>query len=345
MKYPLFKEIPLLNQSLMQRLLKQQPQENVIFEINNILYKKPIKEIKSVDIEVIIQKYKTNIFDEYRLNLEEFYAVILNYSLKEKYYLSEEEKIDLKHLKNIFHLKENNLSEIHSKIGEHIYVKCFENTVKNRRLSKEDLMFLSKIEKTLNLSKSIADEISFKVREGVFIKFYNSCIKDNRITPTEEIELFATSNSLSIEMNAENKAVVKRMKLYWSIENDTLTEVSNNFKLQKNEKCYFIQYGCVWYEEREALKKRYAYSKRNITNEIAIQNLKIIDTGTILLTDKRLIFEGLSKTSSIAFEKIASLIEYKNGIEIDKSVGRSPLLQLGSNSDILYILIKRLRKI
>src|ERR1700749_4238661 len=96
----LFRTVPLVKKSLLQRWLKQQPEENAVIELNNLLASTPIKAITREDIIAIEERYALNLKLEFSLNLEEFYATYLNYCLEDRI-LSDEELTDLTNLKTV----------------------------------------------------------------------------------------------------------------------------------------------------------------------------------------------------------------------------------------------------
>lgn len=341
MKNPLFRELPLFRQSLMQRLLKQLPEENAIIELNNLLASNLIRDISKDDINVLSNKYKINLVEKFSLNLEEFYAVTLNFFLKDKH-LSHDEIEDLNHIKRIFELNDKNVIDIDSKIGEKIFKEHFGNIVVKGKLTNEEREDLIELEKTLKLPKNVANEIFQNMSKSFFDNAYQEVIKKNRVNPDEEKELFAIAKSFNIDIPQQCKITLERFKLYWIYENNKLDEIQTEVKLQKNEICFFIEKKVRWYEERELMKRKYGYSKFNSQKEIIAQNLKIIDVGSIILTNKRLIFNGLDKTPSISYDKIILISEFKDSIEIEKQTGRSLILNFEQNTDIIYILLQRL---
>ena len=343
MKYPIFKHAPLIEQSLMQRLLKQQPEDNAILEVNNLLATTDIQNISESDVKSISRRYKVNLVNQFSLNLEEFYAVLLNYTLNDKH-LSEDEVNDLEHLKTIFQLDAKNISQIHLNIGKDIYQTSFEEAIADGILTREEVSFLENLEATLQLPKEIADKISLSVREAFFDKSYQRVIEDDRITPDEEREILALSKNLNIKISRTDKSTLERLKAYWAYENLELTAIVTDTKLQKNEVCYFLEQDINWYEEREALKKKYAYSKINERKEIITNNLKFMEKGDVLLTNKRILFSNSEKTASITYDKIITVSAFKDGLEIDKLTGRSPIYKIGTNSDIAIIILRRLMK-
>src|SRR5688572_26477710 len=99
----LYQTKSLVNTSFFQKLFKQFPQENAVIELNNLLASKSIKEISKNEIKEIEHRYELNLIREFKLNLEEFYAVYLNYCLADRV-LNEQEIEELGHLKNVLEL-------------------------------------------------------------------------------------------------------------------------------------------------------------------------------------------------------------------------------------------------
>ncbi|PLK46178.1 hypothetical protein [Emticicia sp. TH156] len=341
MKYPIFSEKPLKKASFAQRFLKQKPLENALIEVNNLFANKDVGEITKNEIELISVKYKINILRDFSLNMEEFYAVILNYNLQDRK-LTKNEIADLEHIKFILELDEKNIETISHLLGKSIYKKSFEEAIEDGRLSERDKQFLLELEVTLNLPKEMVNDIYKNVTESFFEKLYTKIIKDHRVSPEEENEILQVAQSLNITISNNVKSTIKRLKEYWSYENLGLQIVTTSHKIQKNEYCYYLIENSSWFEERESLKKIYKYSKINMQNEISSQNLKFIDRGAILLTNKRIVFIGIEKTSSIHLEKILNTNKYKDGIEIDKLTGRSPIFKINEDSTIFEIILNRL---
>lgn len=69
--------------------------------------------------------------------------------------------------------------------------------------------------------------------------------------------------------------------------------------------------------------------------------LKLIDTGSIFITNKRIIFVGEHANKSIPFSKIFGITTYANGIEIEKETGRKPFLEC-ENAELSGLFMSRL---
>ncbi len=356
----IFKQVRLKERSPMQKVFRQYPRENAIFELNNLLASAAIQDISIQEVSEIEERYCVDFQKSFRLNLEEFYAVTLNHFLKDRI-LSDEEIMDLERLKSILSLSDKSISKIHEMVGTEVYQKAFEEIVADGRISEEERNFIEKLETDLKLSKELSERISNHVRSTYIQDYIGKAIEDHRLSPEEEKELdmIAKSLNVNIQMNAATSQQLEKLKLYWAIENTELNIYQVGIKLQKNERCYFLAQNVHWYELRtvrtsvnysgysasiKVVKGFYlktgSYSPKSVSSE----QLSLNDTGNLYLTNKRIIFIGYKKNSNIRLEKILGISPYTAGVEIDKETGRNPVLQINNNADIFCIILDRLIK-
>jgi hypothetical protein len=344
--------------SFFQKLFKQFPQENAVIELNNLLATKVLLYITQREVEEIENRYKLNLNNEFKLNLEEFYVVYLNHCLADKI-LSGQELNELNHLKHILHLDDKAISKLHAKVGEIIYKQSFQAAVADGRLSKEEEVFLNKLADTLELPKELANKISAEARGSFVENYVKHIISDQRMSPVEEQELQAISRSLNVTLtlNEQTKEQLRKLKLYWAIENLDLPVIHPNIVLQKTEVCHMITQRVNWYELR-SVRQRTSYSGYSTSFRIAkgfylrsgsyssqsysVDAMTLIDTGTLYLTNKRIIFDGTKRNSNIRIDKILNFTPYTDGVEIGKETGKSPTLQMSQNADIFCMMLERL---
>jgi hypothetical protein len=354
----IFQTTSLSETSFFQRLFKQLPQENAIIELNNLFASKDILSITTSDINSIEEQYEIRLNKEFKLNLEEFYAVYLNYCLADKI-LNEDEIKDLNHIKSILNLDDKTIDKLHSKIGEIVYKKSFEEAVADGRLTKNEEDFLNKLETTLKIPKTLADKISSETRIAHLENYVAQIVADQRLSPIEEQEMQAIASSLNInvQLNDQTREQLRKLKLYWALENLDLPIIHSDIAIQKSEVCHLKIPNVSWYELR-SVRQRVSYSGYSTSFKVAkgfylrsgsyrpqsysVDTMKHIDTGTIYLTNKRIIFTGTKKNSNIRIDKILDLTPYTDGVEIGKDTGKSPTLQMTQNADIFCMMLERL---
>ncbi|MBN8861260.1 MAG: hypothetical protein J0H29_22910 [Sphingobacteriales bacterium] len=354
----LYQQRPLSDTSFFQKLFKQVPQENAVIELNNLLAAKPVLNISQRDIEAIEGKYRLNLRKEFKLNLEEFYAVYLNHCLADKV-INDDELKELNHLKQVLYLDDKTIDKLHTKLGEIIYKKSFREAVADGRLTKAEEDFLAKLETTLRLPKQLADKISSETRTAFVENYVAQMVADQRLSPAEEQELQAIACSLNvnIQLNDQTKEQLGKLKLYWALENLDLPVIQPDIAIQKSEVCHVKISNVNWHELR-SVRQRVSYSGYSTSFKLAkgfylrsgsyqpqsysVDTMKLIDTGTLYLTNKRIIFTGMKKNANIRIDKILDFTPHTDGVAIGRETGKSPTLQMAQNADIFCIILERL---
>ena len=59
-----------------------------------------------------------------------------------------------------------------------------------------------------------------------------------------------------------------------------------------------------------------------------------LGTGTLYLTNKRLIFDGASKTTSIPLSKVLNFTIYSDALQIEKSTGKDQIFKTADGIDV-----------
>lgn len=356
MSTEIYQHVQLKGPNLFQRLFRQTPEENAVIEINNILARKPILEITSEDISDVVGNYRINVFSTFPKNFYEFYAVYLNHCLKDQS-LSDQEIIELKHLKQLFGLNDVDVEKIHNAITGAIYQKSTEEAVKDGRLIENEKEFLRKLQIELKMPNELADKISKEVRGKYINDYLQKSLSDQRLSPEEEKEYETICKSLMIDAKIDNstKGILDKYRLYWVIENGELPELKTGINLQRSEKCYFST-AVEWFEQRtvsrrirsggsariKIMKGVYYRVGSSSSYTVSSEEWRLIDTGTIYLTNKRIIFLGNSKNTNLKLDRILSYTPYTDGVEIEKDSGRNPLLKFNDDVEVFSMLISRL---
>ncbi|MCB0777821.1 MAG: hypothetical protein KDB99_16070, partial [Chitinophagaceae bacterium] len=317
---------------------------------------KQIKEIQSTDIIAISDKYQSAITNEFAKELLGFYETYLHECLKDKI-LTQDEIEDLSHLKNLLGLSDHEAKKLHNKISSDIYKMNYEEVIKDGVISEDEKQFLKNIQKNVLLSDEIAEKISVDSRMMYMQSQFNQIISDEKVSPDEWENFNQIAKNLNGELTLDEtaKEYLAKYQLFWFIENEALPIQDVDINLQKKEVCYFT-IDCEWLENRTRTKrinytgvstririmKGVYYNIGNITPQrVTTEELTVIDSGKIYVTNKRIIFMGSKKNSTIKLDKILSLTPYSDAVGIEKDAGKSPILQVNHNADVLLRVLGR----
>jgi hypothetical protein len=327
MNNPIYQVVPAARPSFLQRLFKQQPPENAIIELNNLLAA-GILSVRQEQLRDIENNYKVSFASDFELNLQEFYAVYWNYYLKQT---SVNDNIvrELAHLVRLFNLSEEIITVLQTKIGKVWFEAAAKASLVKRQLTLEDEYGLEQFRLKLKLDQQTADGILGAAKLDTFEQYTRQVISKKRCTPDEEAEVLNIINSLKIPESKTRPAVdeIKKFKYYWELENLPLKVIPNDPSLQKSEICYFKSGQVQWHE---------------IRGSGSYKQYELINQGTLFLTNKRLVFAGNAKNSVITYDKISRISVDAKGATVFKDKGKDPVLTFSGDKVIFEIVFKRI---
>lgn len=353
MEHKVYAKQTLKKQSFFQKVLGQKIKENALIELNNLLAAKQLKDITAEEVHEIAQKYGVNFQTDYDAEVSDFYKNYLKQCLEDKF-ISEEELQDLKELKRILLLNDKKVDEIHQQLAGEIYRNAVEQVIEDGELDEQERAFIEKLQNDLKLPQNVANDIYEKSGQELIQSYMNSAIADAKLTPQEEKQLHAIAKNLNVELKeGVHKSDLEKYKLYWQIENDEMPALQVDLSIPRSEQCYFRTENTAWYEHPEENQAK-IYSKSTLTLKIAkglywrnaneqnkqlTEGWKMIDKGTLYLTNKRIFFRGENGDKVILLNRILDFVVYQNGIEVEKEGGHTPFLAFEKSSDIFAMLL------
>ena len=352
-----FQKKELFKPNLFQRIFKQNPPENALIEINNLLASKRIVEVSVEDVSAIGEKYKLNLYQTFQKNFLEMYAAQLKFALLDNK-LTNEELDDLRALKEILGLQQFQVNSIHEKLAGEIYRREVLGSVGDGKITNEEKNSLKKLEAELCISKDLEKRISDEVKSTYVEQFIDGIIKSGSYSPQEEedIKILAKNLNYDLKISSSQQNTLNRLKLIWVIENGELQTIDVPINLTSNEKCFFTKVA-KWYQYKTVTQRiNYAGPTARIrickgvsyrigsarVQRVTSEVLSPIDAGTMYVTNKRVILLGARKTSSIRLNKIVSYTPYSNGIEIFKDTGKSMTVTFDTDMDLFNLLFSRI---
>lgn len=159
---PPYQKVPLVNKSFFQNLFKQEPDENAIIAVNNLLATTPMEQINRAMILKIGVEYKVDINKMFPLNMQEFYAAYLNFILR-KHQVGYEDDDSLQHLQEILGLSNEKVQELHERVGKIWYEKALKKCVKNGVFSHGEEKAMANYARNLRLSEKITSTVRAEV--------------------------------------------------------------------------------------------------------------------------------------------------------------------------------------
>lgn len=346
----------LIQPSFIQRITKKLPVENALIEINNLLSKHHIKEIKTGDIDAISDKYRVDLHSEFADRLKDLYSAYLEECLSD-HPISDQKLDELNYLKNLLHLQDYEVELIHNKLGGEIYKTNYNEVIIDGKIHGPEIASLGKLKNNLRLPDGIAEKITENCRKQFVRKQFDKIVDHGRVSPKEweEFTTLAKNLEVNVTLDDEVKGWIEKLKLCWQAENGVIPVITAPIDLSSSEDCHFnsraewkvnrsvtrkINYGGT--AARLRIVKGINYTAGSIgINKVESEELTLIDTGQLYVTNKRIIFMGARKNINIKVSQILSITPYEDGVGIDNASGKNPVIMV-SDADLLAMILSRL---
>jgi uncharacterized tellurite resistance protein B-like protein len=346
--------------SFIDKILKRAPKENAIIEINNLLVENEddLIKVNLGHIQEIADRYKIKLSKKFKPLRFELFRKYIHHCLEDQV-IDENEVNTIQHLKELLYLTDAEVKHMLDFETKKIFDREVKVAVSDGKLTQDEKDKLEILKKNLLLTDETAKDILKSNSNKILKDFIDNAISDERLSDEEFEKMNEISQSLGIEPNldAKTKQNLERYRLYWTIENGELPVYANPpINIQKSENLYFMGH-VNWQEQRRVTKrinyggptarikiaKGVYYRMGSIAAKSVSEDVwKVIDSGNLYLTNKRLIFMGSKGNKTIRLNKILDIIPYKNGVDIQKDAGKSPFLEFSTNVDIFSMMLVRL---
>jgi hypothetical protein len=342
--------------TFLQRIFGKQPIENAFIALNNLLAEKPVNTITAEDINKISILYRKDVLARFSERLPALYSQYLAFCIQDAV-ITGQEASELTHLRNLLGIAEKDaLLMLHQKAAS-VYKKEFDKILSDSHLSEAEKERLRTMQASVCLPDDMALKIETEAKQLLIEKTMEKSIEDKRLSEQEEKEFEALCLHLGIHAKFEDatRSQLDRYKLFWTLENKPLPELDVDINLQKGEVCHHTEV-VEWLEERTVTKSiRYGGPAVSIRimkgvyyraggyniEKVTAEEIKYIDSGTLYVTNKRIIFTGTKKNSNIRIDRILYIKPYSDAILVSKDSGKNPVFQVSGNAEILALILGR----
>lgn len=340
-----------------QKITGSQPPENALRELVNHLSAASAVTGVSLRIpDIISAKYKFDLRERFRSQLEQLFVSFIDAALADDEYTSQEQE-EIEHLRRLFGITEDRYAQLWIESASKFYGGLVADTIKNGSITTDDRSWLSEIAHNLGLSESLCSQIYKKKAHAVVQKYVDVALADGKLSPEEDARIAQICRSLdvNIKLSHADELALERMRRMWRIAHGEMEVVDTRINLQSKEVCYLAR-EAEWHETRRQ-RVAAAYSGPTMrlkiadglywrTGAIGIKPitrdaLVRIDAGRIHITNKRLLFTGFLKNTSIKLDRILDFTRYSDGVKIDKDAGKNPVLIFDDDIDVFCAILAR----
>jgi hypothetical protein len=271
--------------------------------------------------------------------------------------ITDEEQRYLTALRHLLGLSEDEVIAVEKELIYPIFSNEAKVALADREFSRDEKAKLDRLSRGLRLSPAMREHLLRQEAKPALERAYADAIADRRLSPDEQEALSALAFSLDVQVAIDQtgQETLNRFALLWRLENTPLPTVAVPINLQRGEFAH-ASVSADWSELRKRtvrtgysgfstsirIAKGLSYRVGNYTpSQITVDELTKLDTGTLYVTNKRLIFDGQSKNIALRYGPIIGLEVFSDGIGIEKASGRTPYLTLSGDAEAIAIIISR----
>lgn len=353
-----FKKRNLTPVSFMDKMMKRLPSANCMIELENILANASDPEaIPETLLAELSIKYKVDLHEKYLDRLKGLYSNLILYALSDKQF-DEEEATAIFKLQTVFGFPDQLHNQLYEEVAERVYRKSVKEALLDNVVTDEEKQKLAELSRRLELPDGLQNKLTVEETGGFLTGKMKEALSDGMLSPEEEKAIKQLANQMGINLtyDSKTKSQLVKARLMWQIAHGDVPVLDVGITLRKNETCHFTT-PIVWHEMRKITKRiQYGgpqlrikickglywkagdYAVRAISEDV----MKVIDSGDLFLTNKRIIFMGATKNTSIALNKILDFTPHLDGVMIQKDTGKSPFFGFNSNQDVFCAVLARM---
>ncbi len=261
--------------------------------------------------------------------------------------ITDDKKTLLQSIQNYFGLTENEINPIKRKFGLKAVDLLSKYRMQDFSLSDIEKYEIQLLATELTISKSEVESINQKNAIDLFQKIVNDKLASGILTDYEQHEIRKTASSLglsstSLPLDVKTKELYEHSILLNELEKGNLPSIYNSpIVVQKDEIVHWqvtatllipktVTTGYVGGSRGVSVRvmKGVSYRVGSSRSTPIRESVTIRNPGTLIVTNKRIVFTGSGKSFSIGYKQLLSFVPYNNGIGLQKSTGNEHLLEL-----------------
>lgn len=185
-----------------------------------------------------------------------------------------------------------------------------------------------------------------------------AALDDGELSPEEDIAISQAATRLRTKLSfaEQTERVMDEARRLWQINHGPLVPVSSPLLLKKGEVAYAVAEGDALETRSRTTSYRYGGPSvrvrimKGVSYRVGSASVSrtteeyshSFGSGTVVLTDRRLLFRAAEKTININYPKIVDFELYRDGVKIYKDTGKPLTIALDRNDQTFGSLFARL---
>jgi hypothetical protein len=322
------------------KLFRKGSSDSAQAEIESLLASNQTAEIYPAEISHIAIKHKLKPSALRDISVRLWKAAVEAFVSDDE--ITEPEADFMASLRRVLQISEDEAMEVERAVIHPRFKRHVTDLLADGQLTDEERAPLDKVREGLRISPGEYELLYGPAAKSALEDRLNRILEDQRVSPDEMIGLGRTAEGMGIKikLGPTDLGKISRYAEFWKIENGEIPEVAVTIKLQKGERCHFVSSG-TWYEPRtktvttdygsvgysfRIARGVYYRSPRIRATRVRQDVLTVIDTGTVYFTNKRVIFYGQHRNSTLKLNSLLGFEVWSDAISLRSQPAGVPSL-------------------
>ena len=320
--------------------------------LQHLLAQRDPASISPTDISALLLDYDIS-GPEARAVLVQMWRHVLGVFLADNTF-SDREIAYLAALRAAFGLSEQEVRESERLVVHPRYAVALRDALADTRVSDDERATLGRLASQLRMPDSVQQHLYERSSRAVIEGLLHRSVSDRRLSPDELEELASVARHLGItpDFDHATEAMLDRFAHFWRIENGDIPVVAVEAPLEGDEACHLT----LPAELHEPLPAAEMFEREGIvsvriargvyyragsasTERLNRASVRRVDRGRVLITSKRVIFDGNTGTVTVRLPEISAFQVYADGLVLERRAGAGPHFTVDGDTEIAAVIL------
>jgi hypothetical protein len=258
-------------------------------------------------------------------------------------------------LRGAFLLTEDEVRSAEHDVIHPRYLVVLGDALADARLSDDERAALERLAKKLRLPPEVQQDLYHRSSRAVMTGIVRRTTADRRLSPDELDELASVALHLGVapDFDRATEATLDRYALFWRIENGGLPSITvDGLSLEAGEICHLSmpaeRYELLATGDGSAgegivsvrIARGVYYRVGSVSDEpMNRATLRRVEAGRLLVTSRRVLFQGEKATAAFQLRDIPSYQVYADGIVLERRTATGPHLKLNGDVEFAAVVL------
>ena len=267
---------------------------------------------------------------------------------------SDREIAYLSALRSAFGLTEEEIRESERVVVHPRYAVALQDVLADARVTDPERATLQRLASQLRVPATVQKDLFERSSRAAINELLQRSVADRRLSPDELDELASVARHLGItpDFGHATDAMLDRYAHYWRIENGDIPTVAADVPLEGDESCHVILFA----ERHEPLPASESFDREGIvsvriargvyyragsasTEPLNRATLRSADRGRVLITSKRVLFEGAAGSVTVRLRDIVSFQVYADALVLERRAGIGPYFTIDGDTEMAAVIL------